>query len=66
MTPRFIVKSGNLAMRVEPPSRVTFISDARLANTYSSRYAAKRHLKLLDGVPDNAEIIEFIMENVNE
>lgn len=64
--PKFIIKSGNLAMRVEPPSRVTFIPDARLANTYTSRYAAKRHLKLLDDIPANAEIIEFIMENVNE
>lgn len=59
MTLRFIVKSGNLFMKVEPPNRVTFISNIQLANSYPSKYAAKCHLRQLDGVPKEACIVEI-------
>lgn len=56
--PTFIVKCGEKALKVIPPNKVTFIDEIKLANSYASRYAAKSHLKQLDDVPNNVQIIE--------
>ena len=58
--PTFIVKCGEKALKVMPPNKVTFIDNIELANFYPSRYAAKSHLKCLDDVPNDIEIVEVI------
>lgn len=58
--PNFIVSLGDTFLKVEPPNRVTFIDNKSLANSYPSRYAAKTHLRNLEGVPDNVKIVEKI------
>ena len=51
-------------MKIVPGIGVTWVKAN--ANTYSSKYAAKRHLKQLDNVPDNVKIVEVetVMENI--
>lgn len=61
--PNFIVQSGDTFLKVEPPDKVTFISEKSLANRYTSKYAAKMHLRNLDGVPDNVKILMENLEN---
>ena len=56
--PTFIVKCGEKALKVLPPDKVSFIDDIKLANFYASRYAAKSHLKCLDDLPSNIQIVE--------
>lgn len=56
--PTFIVKCGEKALKVLPPDKVTFIDNIELANSYPSRYAAKSHLKCLDDVPSDIQIVE--------
>jgi len=58
--PNFIVQSGETFLKVEPPNHVTFISNKALANSYVSKYAAKMHLRRLEGVPENIKIVEKI------
>lgn len=56
--PKFVVMSGSFAMKVIV-DKVIFIEDARQANTYPSKYAARRHIKQLDNVPENVTIVEI-------
>ncbi len=58
--PNFLVSVDDQYLKVEPPDRVTFISDKSLANSYPSKYAAKTHLRSLEGVPENIKIVEVI------
>ena len=59
--PTFIVKHPTLsaAMKVVGKS-IMFITDARNANSYPSKYAAKKHLRMLDNVPEGVKIIELV------
>ena len=62
-----------MVLRAEPIMKVlnkigvTWVLDARTANSYPSKYAAKRHLKQLDNVPNDAKIIELLTveDNLN-
>lgn len=58
--PNFVVQSDDTFLKVEPPDRVTFISNKAIANSYVSKYAAKMHLRQLEGVPENVKIVEKI------
>lgn len=64
--PIYCIVKDNKAMKVIV-NKAIFIDDARLANTYPSKYAAKKHLKQLDNVPEDVKIIELltIEENTN-
>jgi hypothetical protein len=37
----------------------SFIEDLTQANTYPSRYAAKKHLRTLDNVPTDVKIVAY-------
>ena len=43
-----------------------YLNVFRFFNTYQSKYAAKRHLKELDNVPDDVKIVELVMEKGND
>lgn len=58
--PNYCVANGDTFLKVEPPNIVTFISDKSLANFYPSKYAAKMHLRTLEGVPENIKIVENV------
>ena len=62
--PTFAVFHQDYFMKIVPGIGVTWVKAN--ANTYSSKYAAKRHLKQLDNVPDNVKIVEVetVMENI--
>lgn len=44
-------------------STIIWASDVDKANTYPSRYAAKKHLRQLDNVPEDVKIIELVDVN---
>ena len=56
--PTFVVTHYNYAMKVTPEFGIVWVSDARTANTYTSKYQARRHLKELDNVPEDVKIVE--------
>ena len=58
--PTFIIMLNNNALKVNRCTGIEWVSDARFANFYTSKYQAKRHLKQLDNVPDGAKIIELL------
>lgn len=64
--PTFIVMRGANTLKVVPGS-ILWVNDARTANTYPSKYAAKRHLKQLDNMPNDIKIVELLTleDNLN-
>lgn len=67
--PTFIVTDANkgVALKILPGFKLNWVIDFKLANRYTSKYAAKRHLKELDNLPEGVKIIELLTtkENVN-
>lgn len=61
--PTFVIMLERSALKTAPGS-VLWVKDARQANTYTSKYQAKCHLKQLDNVPDGVKIVELV-ENEN-
>jgi hypothetical protein len=61
--PTFVVMLDVKALKVNTCTGIEWVSDARKANTYSSKYQAKRHLKQLDNVPGNVKIVELLNQN---
>lgn len=57
--PTFVVMLNQQALKVTPGLGILWVIDARQANTYSSKYAARRHLKQLDNIPNDVKIIEL-------
>lgn len=57
--PTFIVMRDSQALKVVPGS-ILWVNDARQANTYPSKYAAKKHLKQLDNMPNDIKIVELL------
>lgn len=47
-------------LKVDPKMGVLWIDDIAKANSYSSKYSAKRHMKRLDG---NFEAVKFYQVN---
>ena len=66
--PTFVVMLDTKALKVNQLTGIEWVFDARLANSYTSKYQAKRHLKQLDKVPDNVKIAELLTveENIND
>lgn len=63
--PTFVIlNSVGQALKVLPQC-YAWVKDARKANTYTSKYQAKRHLKELDNVPDDVKIVEVLTEKGN-
>lgn len=60
-----IIDSNQRSLRKAVGSTIIWASDARLANTYPSKYAAKKHLRKLDNVPEDVKIIELVDVNLN-
>lgn len=59
---QFVIKSsvgGYMKVR----DGVKWTVDWREANTYPSKYAAKKHLRKLDNVPDDVKIVELVETN---
>lgn len=57
--PTYMVMNNEGAMKVVNNQPI-FILDSRSANIYTSKYQAKRHLKELDNVPEDAKIVEVL------
>ena len=55
--PTFVISHDNYNLKVVPGVGVVWVS--KDPNTYPSKYAAKRHLKQLDNIPDNVKIVEL-------
>jgi len=55
--PTFVILHDGYNLKVVPGVGVVWVSNE--PNTYPSKYAAKRHLKQLDNVPDSAKIVEL-------
>ncbi len=64
--PTFVVTDNEFFMKVTKEG-LSWFADHNKANTYTSKYQARRHLKELDNVPEGVKIIELsaIEENVN-
>lgn len=60
-----IIDSAQRSLKKAVGSTILWVSDAHLANTYPSRYAAKQHLKKLDNVPPDVKIIELVTNEDN-
>jgi hypothetical protein len=60
--PTFVILySSGEALKVLPDC-LAWAKDGSSANTYTSKYQAKRHLKELDNVPDDVRIVELVIE----
>lgn len=57
--PTFVISHNELALKIANGS-ILWVKDARLANSYTSKYQAKRHLKQLDNMPEGAKVIELV------
>ena len=56
--PTFVVMLNDKFMRVFG-GKPFWVETKNMANRYSSKYAAKRHLKALDNVPEDVKIVEL-------
>lgn len=61
--PTFVVTHNDCFMKVVPGVGVVWTY--KEPNTYPSKYAAKRHLKQLDNIPDNIKIVELLTTEDN-
>ena len=41
-------------------NRPVWIENTKIANTYPSKYAAKKHLRMLDNIPEDVKIVELV------
>lgn len=55
--PTFAVTSNEFFMKVTKDG-LSWFADHTKANIYTSKYQARRHLKELDNVPEDAKIVE--------
>ncbi len=62
--PTFIVQYEDRYMYVHGDGTVQWVKDKSFANTYTSKYQAKKHMKMLDNVPDNAKVVELLLQGV--
>lgn len=54
--------STKLSLKVMPGGTILWVDDAREANSYPSKYAAKKHLKQLDIDVEDVSVIELVTE----
>lgn len=61
--PTFVITDGQkgVALKVAPGLNLLWVIDFKDANTYPSKYAAKRHLKQLDNIPEDIKIVELVV-----
>lgn len=62
--PTFIIQCNDRFMYVNSDGSIQWVKDRSFANTYTSKYQAKKHLRLLDNVPDNVKVIELLEQEV--
>lgn len=64
---KFIVQSDDIYLLKAIRNEIVWTVDVDKANTYPSKYAAKKHLRTLDNVPEDVRIIELVSteENLN-
>ena len=59
-----IINTSNLALKGTGLTSYVWVKDARMANIYTSKYQAKRHLKQLDNVPNNIRIVQLVNNTI--
>lgn len=57
--PTFLIKAQDRYMYVHPDGSIQWVKDQTFANTYTSKYQAKRHKQMLDNMPENAKVVEL-------
>ena len=62
--PTFSIQCNDRFMYVHSDGSIQWVKDKTFANTYTSKYQAKRHKQTLDNVPPDAKIVE--METIQE
>lgn len=60
---KFVIVLGHRFLCKAVNSTILWIDDPNKANTYPSKYSAKKHLRMLDNVPEDVKIIE-LKENI--
>ena len=63
--PTYLVQTFNGRYMKVVGSQFTPTMVYKEANTYPSKYAAKKHLKTLDNVPEDVKIVELVTNEGN-
>jgi len=61
-TPKFVVSRNvnNTSYYFKiSKGEIWWIKDSKDANSYSSKYAAKKHIKTIDNIPEDVKVVEL-------